>query len=69
MVAAKDSEEEDGVEEEEEDLALAAYWRAATAYSRLEPKVSKYFHAAVSACVVKDDLTDGEVLAHTVEGR
>ena len=69
VVADEDSEEEDGVEEEEEDLALAAYRRAATAYSMMEPKISKYFHQAVSTCVVNDDLTDGEVLAHTVEGR
>ena len=65
----EDESSEDGVEEEEEQLALWAYFQAAKAYASLEPKQSLFFQRVVQACMVNDDLTDGPILNHTVEGR
>lgn len=58
-------EDEIDSDDDEEEM----YRSRASAYASLQPKSLHNISRCVDACVVNDDLTDGPMRWHTVEGR
>ena len=59
---------EDDVDDDSEEEEAKAYRSQSSAYASLVPKNLYNTTCCVDACIVNDDLTDGPVQWHTVEG-